>query len=118
METVVQPAAHAYAAVSAPLPPQRHASIAAPASGPRTQPVPPPKIAVPPPALDAGRANARAAGQKPLAVPPVVAARPADAGRAPAGQDFAGQKYMPSLGFSGSFVREIDASGGFTRLGR
>ncbi|MCA0407293.1 MAG: DUF882 domain-containing protein [Proteobacteria bacterium] len=118
METVVQPAAHAYAAVSAPLPPQRHASVTLPVAAPKAQPVPAAKIAVPPPALDAGRANARAAGQKPLAVPPVVAARPAEAGRAPAGQDFAAQKYMPSLGFSGSFVREIDASGGFTRLGR
>lgn len=119
METVVQPAAQAYAAVSAPLPPQRHAGLApAPAVVPKAASVMP-KVAAPAPALDAGRANARAAGQKPLAVPAAVAAKPVDTSKkAGIGQDFAAQKYMPSLGFSGSFVREIDASGGFRRLGQ
>lgn len=118
-ETVVQPAAQAYAAVTgAPLPPQRQV---APAAAPKAAVATAHKVIapVPPPALDAGRANARAAGQKPLAVPAAVASAPASSAKAaPIGQDFAAKKYMPSLGFTGSFVREIDANGGFGRLGR
>lgn len=122
-EVVVQPAAQAYAAVvGAPLPPQRQSvapAVGLPAGSRVSSPVPVQKVVAPAPALDAGRANARAAGQKPLAVPAAVAtASPGGAKAAPIGQDFAARKHMPSLGFSGSFVREIDASGGFGRLGR
>lgn len=124
-ESKLEPAAsaQAYAAVQAPLPPQRHAAlaparVAAPAlSAPALSAPALPKAQPPAPVLDAGRADARGVGAKPLAVPRAVAAAPAPAA-APLVQGFTAQKNLPTYGFSGSFVREIDAAGGFRRLGQ
>jgi uncharacterized protein YcbK (DUF882 family) len=104
--------ARAYASVSAPLPPQRIAAASPTATSPVL------KVQPPAPALDAGRANARGAGQRPLSIPPAVAAHSGQAPKAGLAPGFADKKYLPTLGFSGSFVREIDAAGGFRRQGQ
>lgn len=116
------PVVQAYASVAAPLPPQRHAALSPAVSGPRGTGAAAPALRIQPPApvMDAGRANARGAGQRPLSVPAAVAANPASAPKTNTAltQGFADKKYLPTIGFSGSFVREIDAAGGFRRLGQ
>lgn len=124
-ETRAEPAAsaQAYAQVQAPLPPQRHAALANPPVANPPRPAAPqpaaapalPKAPPPAPRLEAGRADVRGSGEKPLAVPKAVASVPPPA---PLAQGFTAQKNLPTYGFSGSFVREIDAAGGFSKLGR
>ncbi len=117
------PAAQAYAAVQVPLPPQRAPTLA----GPAAQPPPPPAAAAAEaeargdaPAPGARGAYARVAGHRALVLPAAIAAaRPEAIKREPAIiEGFAAQKYLRSTGFSGSFVREIDARGGFRRPGQ